>query len=273
MFEEIINHYSDDPEYAKLVYLYVHGLIDGRAAEELARIVGKDLKVHFRVSVEGREILAPAIIVAKPSKFYLYPGEPADIYTKSFPAVSLLSLERAIIAVADFRIPWRLFTLYISNSYADSKSLGVTVCVYHRFFAVAARLLSDVGVRMNLDASFIELGYEPPVNLDRCPSFEKQLNHLKKVLGLYRDCDDSEWYRLGLWGDKEPQQVPTKLARDLAVLYGIPVSAAKYILSALANNNEHLVAKYAAIYRIPEEKLKAIIEHYRTLVNMNKRLI
>lgn len=271
MFEEIISHYSDDPEYAKLVYLYVHGLIDARAADELAKIIGKDLKIHFRINIEGREILAPAIIVAKPSKFYLYPGEPGDIYQRVFPAVCLLSLERAIVAVADYRIPWRVFTLYISKSYADGKSLPVSACVYHMFFAPASKLLSDVGVRMRLDA-FIGSDYEPPVAFDRCPSFEKQLNHLKKRLGLCDDCDDNEWYRLSLWGG-EAQQIPTRLAKDLAALYGVPVAAAKYILSALANNKEHLIQKYASIYKIPDDKLRAIIEHYRIIANTNKRLI
>ncbi|AON96446.1 structural protein [Acidianus two-tailed virus 2] len=124
--EEIFNPFEEEvnyqPEIDKLLTLYQKGFIDKDMVDLASKILGIELDLVDFKQIGNNLVRMPIIIIAKPSYFgrikqQIPEADIADPYSKKYPIISLLSLEKTINTLANAKMPWKRFSIVIDSSY------------------------------------------------------------------------------------------------------------------------------------------------------------
>jgi hypothetical protein len=116
-----------EPEIKKFKWLLTEGYI---TPTELAFYSNfYDIEMTDVINYEGNDILTPLFIIARPSRFaelkmQLPQAEIADPISKKFPVISLISLEKFINSLANLKIPYYFFSVWLHRSYNDIPESG-----------------------------------------------------------------------------------------------------------------------------------------------------
>ena len=253
-------------EFAKFKALAKMGLIDKDQMKLAQDILGIPTEFDI-ITFDYQKLTTPLIIVAKPSVFPKIQQElpdalPADPYTNKFPTISLLSLEKTINALANAKVPWMRFTVYVHRSYSDMPSKAKYV------LNKLVELYGEAGRAMILKFFYLIPKWSEYSGNDG--DVAKILCHAEKRLGLAEkdECDDTDWWKYDFWGRSKtivtlsPQEV-----NKIAVKYNVPVVFVKSVANAIARNAR--VDVYAKSFNVPLEVAQKVIGEIRAMFQSN----
>jgi len=182
------------------------------------------------VSFQGHGVLTPLFIVARPSRFdsirkQLPEAEIADPYSKKFPLVSLLSLEKFINSLVNLKIPFYFFSVWLHISYNDIPQSGLLLL--NKLINISNSSYKYVIKTYNMPSTIEES--ELPVELNRV------VCHFKKMLGEKDNCDDKEWWRYNLWNKSSMTRatnnsITRKEIEKLALKYNVSPICLQYVV-------------------------------------------
>jgi hypothetical protein len=224
-----------EPEVKKFRWLLSQGYI---TPQELAFYSNfYEIQMTSIVNFEGSEILTPLFILARPSRFdqikrELPQAEIADPISRKFPVISLLSLEKFINSLANMKIPYFFFSLFLDKSYNLPQEVN-------RFLSILIELANSSGKYV---IKPYNIKIEPlPLNIESVPvkdELYKVICHFRKMLGNKVECNDDGWWKYNLWGNRNTASTSTvdrKLIEKLALQYNISPICIHYVL--LYNKN------------------------------------
>ncbi|ALG97062.1 hypothetical protein [Sulfolobus monocaudavirus SMV4] len=213
-----------EQEVKKFQWLLTEGYI---TPQELAFYSNfYDIETTTIINFEGNEILAPLFILARPSRFdqikrELSQAEIADPYSKKFPVISLISLEKFINSLVNLKIPFYFFSLWLHRSYYDIPSGGLI-------------LLSKLINMANSSYKYIIKSYNIPSSSEELPAeLERVVCHFKKMLGEKDNCDDNDWWKYNLWNKSTTttnSTITRKEIEKLALKYNVSPICLQYVI-------------------------------------------
>jgi len=259
----IIEEENDENEFKseidKFTFLVEQGYIEDKNQLKLFAQLFDITVMPEIATLNGYNISLPAIIIAKPIAFKEIQDEipeakPADPYMKMFPKVSLLSLEKAVASLANLKIPYDNFSIVLHKSYrhADIR---------------IRRLLYEISKILNENGYAVKYVNTATAdnNLESMPlpaEFDKIICHLKKMLKIERNCDDTEWWKFNFFAyNSNVKKADMALIETIASKLNLPIIAVKYIVEAYLNNNNNLL-NYAAVFNLSNETVKRILSEY-----------
>jgi len=181
------------------------------------------------MSFEGYEVLTPLIIIARPSKFdnikkQLPQAEIADPYSKKFPIISLLSLEKFINSLITLKIPYFFFSLFLDKSYNLPQEVN-------RFLSILIELTNSSGKYV---IKPYNIKTEPlPPSIESVPMKDelyKVICHFRKMLGNKVECNDDGWWKYNLWGKSTTNTIDRRIIERLALKYNVSPICIHYVL-------------------------------------------
>jgi hypothetical protein len=219
------------PEVKKFKWLLTEGYI---TPQELAFYSNfYDIQMTSIVNIEGNDLLTPLFILVRPSKFAeikkrLPQAEIADPISKKFPIVSLISLEKFINSLANLKIPYYFFSVWLHRSYNDIPESGQL-------------LLSKLINMANSSYRYVIKSYNIPSSSSEEPALptdlEKIICHFKKMLGNKDNCDDNNWWKYNLWNKSSVTGTTTangtigrKEIEKLALKYNVSPICLQYVI-------------------------------------------
>jgi len=210
-----------EPEVKKFRWLISQGYITPVEVSFYSNFY--QIEMTSIVNFEGKEVLTPLIILARPSKFdsvkkQLPQAEIADPYSRKFPLISLVSLEKFINSLVTMKIPFFFFTLWLHRSYSDAPPQ--VHGLLHTLIDLANTSNKYVIKPYNIIPS------ELPANSE----LQKIVCHFKKMLGEDNNCNDVDWWKYSLWGRSTNTVVDRKLIEKLALQYNISPICIHYII-------------------------------------------
>jgi hypothetical protein len=240
-----------EPEIKKFKWLLTEGYITPQELGFYSNFY--EIQMTSIVNFEGYEVLAPLIIIARPSKFdsikKQLQAEIADPIAKKFPLISLISIEKFINSLVTMKIPFFFFTLWLHRSYSDAPP---------QVHGLLHTLIDLANTSNKYVIKYYNIKEEPlPVSSD----LQKIVCHFKKMLGDNSNCDDSDWWRYNLWGKTTStavDRVDRKLIEKLALQYNISPICVQYVI--LYNKNPcHLSSD--TVKKISSDTVKKIKSH------------
>jgi len=212
-----------EPEIKKFKWLLQQGYI---SSAELAFYSNfYDIELTTIVDFQGYKVLTPLFIIAKPSQFSnikkeLSQAEIADPYSKKFPIVSLISLEKFINSLVNLKIPYFFYSVWLHKSYYNAPPQAHALL--HTLLQLANSSNKYVIKHYNIIPS------ELPANSE----LQKIICHFKKMLGdKDNSCDDTDWWKYNLWGRSSSASTDRKLIEKLALKYNVSPICIHYILT------------------------------------------
>jgi len=185
------------------------------------------------VNYEGNDVLTPLFILVRPSRFAeikkrLPQAEIADPISKKFPVVSLISLEKFINSLANLKIPYYFFSVWLHRSYNDIPESGQL-------------LLSKLINMANSSYKYVIKSYNIPSSSEEpaLPTdLEKIICHFRKMLGNKDNCDDNGWWKYNLWNKSSVTGTTTangttigrKEIEKLALKYNVSPICLQYVI-------------------------------------------
>jgi len=218
------DHQQFEPEVKKFKWLLQQGYITPTEISFYSNFY--DIEMTSTVNFEGKEILTPLIIIARPSRFkniekQLPQAEIADPYSKKFPLISLISVEKFINSLVNLKIPYFFFSLFLHESYNDAPS---------QVHALLHTLLQLANSSNKYVIKYYNILEEPlPVSSD----LQKIVCHFRKMLGEDSNCDDNDWWKYNLWGKSttNTSAIDRKMIEKLALQYNISPICVHYVLA------------------------------------------
>jgi len=210
-----------EPEIKKFRWLLSQGYISSKELEFYSNFY--EIQLTTIINFEGKEILTPLFIIAKPTQFNnikkeLPQAEIADPYSKKFPAISLISLEKFINSLVNLKIQYYFFTVFLHKS-------------YHNAPPQVHALLHELLQLANASNKYVIKPYGViPVGLPASSDLQKIVCHFKRMLGEDNNCDDKEWWKYNLWGRSTTNATNRKLIEKLALQYNISPICVHYII-------------------------------------------
>jgi len=213
-----------EPEIKKFKWLISQGYISPKELEFYSNFY--DIQMTTTINFEGNEILTPLFILTKPSKFdrikkELPQAEIADPYSKKFPLISLISIEKFVNSLVNLKIPYFFFTLFLHESYYNAPP---------HVHALLHALLQLANSSNKYVIKYYNIKEEPmPVSSD----LQKIVCHFKKMLGdKDNSCDDSDWWKYNLWSKSTNNTaVDRKMIEKIALQYNISPICVHYVLA------------------------------------------
>ena len=194
-----------------------------------------DIQMTSTVNFQGYEILTPLFVLARPSKFdqvkrELPQAEIADPYSKKFPLISLISLEKFINTLVNLKIPYYFFSVWLHRSYNDIPESGQL-------------LLSKLINMANSSYKYVIKSYNIPSSSSEEPALptdlEKIICHFRKMLGNKDNCNDNDWWKYNLWNKSSVTGTTTanstttigrKEIEKLALKYNVSPICLQYVI-------------------------------------------
>ena len=211
-----------EPEVKKFRWLISQGYITPVEVSFYSNFY--QIEMTTVVNFEGHDVLTPIFILSRPSKFdnikkQLPQAEIADPYSKKFPIISLLSLEKFINSLITLKIPYFFFSVFLHNSYNNAPphvhgllySLINLVNSSYRYIIKPYNIIETESVPLSND-------------------LQKIICHAKKMLLGEDSCDDNEWWKYNLWGRSTTKAVDRKMIEKLALQYNISPICLHYII-------------------------------------------
>jgi len=222
----VSDHQQFEPEVKKFTWLLQQGYITPTEISFYSNFY--DIEMTSTVNFEGKEILTPLIIIARPSKFdnirkQLPQAEIADPYSKKFPLISLISVEKFINSLVNLKIPYYFFSLWLHRSYYDLSPSGLL-------------LLSRLINIANSSYKYVIKTYSIPSTSEEpeLPAeLEKIICHFRKTLGEKVNCDDSDWWKYNLWNKSSAttnNTITRKEIEKLALKYNVSPICLQYVI-------------------------------------------
>jgi len=215
-----------EPEVKKFRWLLQQGYITPTEISFYSNFYNIELTTV--VSFQGHDILAPLFILSRPGKFdqirrELPQAEIADPISKKFPIISLISLEKFINSLANRKIPFYFFTVWLHKSYYNAPQVHALL---HTLLQLANNSNKYVIKHYNI------IPVELPVSSD----LQKIVCHFKKMLGEDSYCNDNDWWKYNLWGNRNTTSVGSitvdrKLIEKVALQYNISPICVHYVLT------------------------------------------
>ena len=247
-------------EIAKFKSLEKLGLIDKDQYKLIQYVLGISLDFDI-VELEQQSFTTPLIIVAKPTAFSKVQRElpdalPADPYTGKFPTISLLSLEKTINAIANGKIPWVRFTVYIHSSYRDIPAKARYV------LNKLAEIYDEANRVMILKFFYLIPKWDSGDDTD----VSKILCHARKKLGLAErdECDDNEWWKYNFWGRRLDIEISPQEINKIAIRHNVPVVFVKSVVNAVSRNAK--IDVYAKSFGVPLEVAQKVADEVRAVL-------
>ena len=216
------------PEVKKFKWLLTEGYI---TPQELAFYSNfYDIQMTSIINFHAYELLTPLFIIARPSKFsdikkQLPQAEIADPYSKKFPLISLISVEKFINSLVSLKIPYFFFSVLLHESYNSPPQ---------QVHALLHTLIDLANSSNKYVIKYYNIKEEPlPISSD----LQKIVCHFKKMLGdKDNSCDDSDWWKYNLWGKSTTNTaVDRKMIEKIALQYNISPICVHYVI--LYNKN------------------------------------
>ena len=215
------------PEVKKFKWLLTEGYI---TPQELAFYSNfYDIQMTSIINFHAYELLTPLFIIARPSKFsdikkQLSQAEIADPYSKKFPLISLISVEKFINSLVSLKIPYFFFSVLLHESYYNAPP---------QVHALLYTLFQLANSSNKYVIKYYNIKEEPlPVSSD----LQKIVYHFKKMLGDNSNYDDSDWWKYNLWGKSTTNTaVDRKMIEKIALQYNISPICVHYVV--LYNKN------------------------------------
>ena len=222
-------HEQFEPEIKKFRWLLSQGYISPKELEFYSNFY--EIQLTTIINFEGKEILTPLIIIARPSRFdsirkQLPQAEIADPYSKKFPLVSLISLEKFINSLVNLKIPFYFFSVWLHRSYDNVPQSGLI-------------LLSKLISIANSSYKYIIKSYNIPSSSEESElpaELEKIICHFKKTLGEKYSCDDNDWWKYNLWHKSSATSTATNITitrkeiEKLALKYNVSPICLQYVI-------------------------------------------
>jgi len=212
-----------EPEIKKFRWLLSQGYISPKELEFYSNFY--EIQLTTIINFEGKEILTPLIIIARPSRFAeikreIPQAEIADPYTRKFPLISLISVEKLINSLVETKIPYFFFSVWLHKSYHNAPPQ------VHALLYTLLQLANNSNKYVIKHYNIIPV--ELPVNSD----LQKIVCHFKKRLGEDSTCNDNDWWKYNLWGKNtiSTSTVDRKLIEKLALQYNISHVCVHYII-------------------------------------------
>jgi len=211
-----------EPEIKKFRWLISQGYITPQEIMFYSNFY--DIQMTSIINFQEYELLTPLFIVSRPSKFSqikreIPQAEIADPYSKKFPLISLISLEKFINSLVTIKIPFFFFTLWLHRSYSDAPPQ------VHGLLHTLIDLANTSNKYVIKSYNIIPVGL--PVNSE----LQKIVCHFKKMLGEDSSCDDTDWWKYNLWGRSTTStSIDRKLIEKLALQYNISPICIHYII-------------------------------------------
>jgi hypothetical protein len=216
-----------EPEIKKFKWLISQGYITPKELEFYSNFY--EIQMTTMINFEGNEILTPLFILTKPSKFdrikkELPQAEIADPYSKKFPLISLISIEKFVNSLVNLKIPYFFFSLFLHESYYNAPP---------QVHALLHTLLQLANSSNKYVIKYYNIKEEPiPISSD----LQKIVCHFKKMLGEDSNCDDNDWWKYNLWGKSITNTaVDRKMIEKIALQYNISPICVHYVI--LYNKN------------------------------------
>ena len=211
-----------EPEVKKFRWLLQQGYITSTEISFYSNFY--DIEMTSIVNFEGKEILVPLIIIARPSRFdqikrELPQAEIADPIAKKFPLISLISIEKFINSLVTMKLPFFFFTLWLHRSYSDAPPQ--VHGLLHTLIDLANTSNKYVIKPYNIISAELSV---------KNSELQKVVCHFKKMLGEDSNCDDNDWWKYNLWGNRNTTSVDRKLIEKLALQYNISPICVHYII-------------------------------------------
>jgi len=212
------------PEVKKFKWLLSQGYINPAELAFYSNFY--EIQMTTTINFEGNEILTPLFILTKPSKFdrlkkELPQAEIADPYSKKFPLISLISIEKFVNSLVNLKIPYFFFTLFLHESYYNAPP---------HVHALLYTLLQLANSSNKYVIKYYNIKEEPmPVSSD----LQKIVCHFNKMLGdKDNSCDDSDWWKYNLWSKSTNNTaVDRKMIEKIALQYNISPICVHYVLA------------------------------------------
>ena len=210
------------PEVKKFRWLLEQGYISSKELEFYSNFY--DIEMTTIITFEGKEILTPLFIIAKPTQFNnikkeLPQAEIADPYSKKFPVISLISLEKFINSLVNLKIQYYFFTVFLHKS-------------YHNAPPQVHSLLHELLQLTNASNKYVIKPYGViPVGLPASSDLQKIICHFKKMLGEDSNCNDDNWWRYNLWGRSTINTIDRRMIERLALKYNVSPICVHYVLA------------------------------------------
>jgi hypothetical protein len=210
-----------EPEIKKFRWLLSQGYITPTEVAFYSNFY--EIQMTSIVNFEGKEILTPLFILARPSMFsdikkLLPQAEIADPISRKFPLISLISVEKFINSLVNLKIQYYFFSVFLHKSYYNAPPQ-------------AHALLHTLIDLANSSNKFIIKSYnilEEPLSVSS--DLQKVICHFRKMLGEDSNCDDSDWWKYNLWGRSTTNTVNRKLIEKIALQYNISPICVHYII-------------------------------------------
>ncbi|ALG96982.1 hypothetical protein [Sulfolobus monocaudavirus SMV3] len=220
-----------EPEIKKFRWLVQQGYITPIEISFYSNFY--NIELTSIVNFEGNELLTPLFIITRPSRFdqirkQLPQAEIADPITKKFPLISMISLEKFINSLANTKIPYLFFSVWLHRSYYDISQSGLLLL--SKLINVANSSYKYIIKTHNIPSTSEES--ELPTDL------RKIICHFKKMLGEKDNCDDADWWNYNLWNKSTTttnSTITRKEIEKLALKYNISPICLQYVI--LYNKN------------------------------------
>jgi len=215
-----------EPEVKKFRWLLQQGYITPTEVSFYSNFYNIELtSVVNVVNFEGHDVLTPLFIVSRPSRFdsirkQLPKAEIADPIVKKFPLISLISIEKFINSLVTMKLPFFFFTLWLHRSYSDAPPQ--VHGLLHTLIDLANTSNKYVIKPYNIISAELSV---------KNSELQKIVCHFKKMLGEDSNCDDNDWWKYNLWGNRNTTSVDRKLIEKIALQYNISPICVHYVLA------------------------------------------
>jgi len=230
--QQVMSGQQFEQEVKKFKWLLQQGYITPTEVSFYSNFYNIEL-TNIVNNFEGYEVLTPLFILSRPSRFdsirkQLPQAEIADPFSKKFPMISLISLEKFINSLVNLKIPYFFFSLWLHRSYYDLSQSGL-------------RLLSKLINMANNSSKHVIKSYNIPSSSEESgglpTDLERVVCHFKKKLGEKVSCDDSDWWKYNLWHSSATSRatangttIGRKEIEKLALKYNVSPICLQYVI-------------------------------------------
>lgn len=238
-----------EPEAKKFKWLLNRGYITPKELEFYSNFY--EIETTTIINFEGNEVLTPLFILAKPSQFNnikkeLSQAEIADPYSRSFPLISLISIEKFINSLVNLKVPYFFFSLYLHRSYNPPRQVHILLSALIELANISNRyVIKPYNIKIE------NLSLDEPLSIPVNNELYKVICHFRKMLDNKYECDDSNWWRYNLWNSSETKKtasntITRKEIEKLALKYNVSPICVHYILiynKNPCNLSSHIINK------------------------------
>jgi len=212
-----------EPEIKKFKWLVMLGYITPKELEFYNNFY--EIQMTNIIDFEGYEVLTPLFIIVRPSKFdqvrkQLPQAEIADPISKKFPLISLISIEKFINSLANLKIPYFFFTVFLHDSYYNAPPQAHALL--HTLINLANSSNKYIIKPYNVKEESVVLSND----------LQKIVCHFQKILTNDSNCDDTNWWQYNLWGKNttNASTVNRRTIEKLALKHNVSPICLQYIL-------------------------------------------